>query len=81
MNNNPFDYKIIESEDSKKISYQIMYKNEILAEIFHNADKLMLKIYPTPATDWWEVPLLGFQKMLELGKSYLLDRTDLEINE
>ena len=66
-----FEFTIVSAYDREKLTCEICYKKEIIAEISQEKDKLMLEIYPSQSSDWWEVPLLDFQNALEYGKNYL----------
>ena len=66
-----FEFTIVSAYDREKLTCEICYKNEIIAEITQENDELNLEIYPPQSDDCWEVPLLDFQNALEFGKEYL----------
>ncbi len=67
-----FEFTIVSAYDREKLTCEITYKNEIIAEISQETDVLMLEIYSPQKEKWWEVSLLDFQQALEDGKNYLL---------
>lgn len=67
-----FELLITSSPDREKVTCEILYRNEILAEISQETDELLLEIYYSPTKKWWGVPLIQFQKILEDAKNHLL---------
>lgn len=68
-----FEFTIVSAYDREKLTFEISYKNEIMAEINQEGNELMIEIYPPQVNKWWEIPLLAFQQALEDGKNYLLE--------
>lgn len=72
MNKERFECIIVNQDDKEKSSCEIFFDEEILAEIFQENNQLMLKIYRSQSVEWWEVPLLGLQQAMEMGKNSLI---------
>lgn len=68
-----FEFTIVSACDREKLTCEICYKKEIIAEISQETDELMLEIYHSQKNKWWEVPLEAFQQALEDGKNFLLE--------
>lgn len=70
MNN--FEYLITSSPDREKLSCEIYYKGEILAEISQETSELLLELYQPQSEKWWQIPLEDFQNSLIFAKEHLL---------
>ncbi len=69
-----FEFTIVSAYDREKLTCEISYKNEIIAEISQETNEFMLEIYPSKMNKWWEIPLAAFQQALEDGKNHLLGK-------
>lgn len=68
-----FEFTIVSAYDREKLTCEICYKNEMIAEISQETGELMIEIYPSfDKMKCWEIPLLDFQQALEEGKKFLL---------
>lgn len=66
-----FELLICSSCDLEKLTCEIYYKNEIIAEISQETSELKLEIYAPQKNQWWTIPLVQFQEILEFAKNYL----------
>lgn len=66
-----FEYIIVGALDREKLTCEIRYKNEVLAEINQETDELRVEIFES-TTRYWEIPLEDFQDALETGRKFLL---------
>lgn len=73
MRKGSFEFTVVSAFDREKLTCEICYKNEIIAEISQDDESLTLEIYPSQINKWWNVPLLAFQQALEDGKEYLIN--------
>ena len=71
MKKGEFKYSILSAHDREKLTCEISFNNEIIAEISQEEGELLLEIFPPQFEKWWEVSLEDFQKVLEEGKRYL----------
>jgi hypothetical protein len=71
----PEDFEIIIGSpvDRETLICEIYFKGELIAEISHEKNNLMLEIYPPQNGKWWEIPLDHFQTTLEKAKNHLLN--------
>jgi hypothetical protein len=67
-----FEFTIISAYDREKLTCEICYKKEIIAEISQETAELMIEIYPSQTEKWWTIPLVQFQQALEDAKNYLV---------
>lgn len=72
MKKNDFELMITSSEDREKLTCEIYFKNELIAEISQETNELLLEIYTCPYGTWWEVPLVQFQETISAAKEHLL---------
>ena len=49
---NDFEYLITSSPEREKLSCEIYYQDEILAEIFQETTEFLLEIYPSKNKKW-----------------------------
>ena len=73
-----FEFTIVSAYDREKLTCEICYKKEIIAEISQETDELMIEIYPSQTSKCWTIPLVQFQKALEDGKNHLLGQIELK---
>ena len=66
-----FEFLICSPCDHEKLTCEIYYKNEIIAEISQETKEFILEIYPSQKNKWWTIPLIQFQEALEFAKTYL----------
>lgn len=71
-----YELKIVSSFDREKLTCEIWYQGEELAEISQETDDLLLSLYPPRpnSNKWWDVPLKEFQEILEIAKLHLLGK-------
>jgi hypothetical protein len=67
-----FEFTIVSAYDREKLTCEICYKKEIVAEISQIRMKLIIELYPPSTEGWWEFPLAAFQYALEDGKNHLI---------
>jgi hypothetical protein len=67
-----FEFLIVSSSEREKVSCEIYYKKELMAEISQETSECLLEIYPSILKKWWTIPLIQFQEILEEAKKYLL---------
>jgi hypothetical protein len=68
---NDFEYLITSSPDREKLSCEIYYQGEIIAEISQETPDVLLEIYPPKNKDWWTIPLKSFQKAVAYASDHL----------
>jgi hypothetical protein len=66
-----FELLICSPIDREKLTCEIYYLGEMLAEISQETDELLLEIYPPKTKKWWDIPLLQFQQIIEDAKNHL----------
>jgi len=71
-----FEFTIVSAYDREKLTCEICYKNEIIAEISQETDELMIEIYPPQTSKWWTISLVQFQEALEDAKNHLLSKKE-----
>lgn len=76
MKKDDFEIIIGSPFDREKLICEIHYKGEIIAEISQDKKELLLEIYSPRKGEWWEVPFLEFQRILEDAKNHLIYGTD-----
>lgn len=76
MKSNDYEFLICSPIEQEKLVCEIYYKSEIIAEISQEKKELMLEIYPSQTSEWWKIPLVQFQKILEDAKIYLINQKD-----
>ncbi len=72
-----FEFIIGSPSDRENLICEIYYMKEIVAEISHEKNEFMLELYPNPANQYWNIPLLKFQKALEIAKDHLIGLASL----
>ena len=68
-----FEFTVVSASEREKLTCEIYYKNELIAEISQETEQLILEIYPSQKNQWWEIPLCAFQQALEDAKKFLSD--------
>ena len=72
---NDFEYLITSSPDREKLSCEIYFKGDVLAEISQESNDLLLEIY-SAKSNWWQIPLEDFIKSLNYAKEHLCGNFD-----
>lgn len=68
---NDFEFLICSPDDHEKLTCEIYYKHEIIAEISQETNEMILEIYEPTKNNWLSIPLVPFQEALELAKNHL----------
>ena len=76
MRDGDFEYLICSSPDREKVSCEIYYKDEILADISQERDDLMLMLFSRQNKQWWEIPYVHFKNALEAAQKHLTKTKD-----
>ena len=63
--------------NKNKLTCEIYYKNEIVAEISQESDELIIEIYPSTTQPWLALPLKKFQQVLDQATSHLKGSANL----
>jgi hypothetical protein len=71
-----FEFIIVSSPDREKVTCEIYYKDELIAEISQEIEELLLEIYPPNVKKWWTIPLFQFQTAIEDARKHLLGNTE-----
>lgn len=66
-----FKFVICSPVDREKLTCEIYFKNEIIAEISQESKELMIELYPTQSCKWWTVSFDDFQMALNKAKHIL----------
>lgn len=72
MKNGDFEFIIASPVDREKLICEIYHKDEIIAEVSHEGDHLILEIYVPKNKQWWTIPLENFQQALSYAKNLLM---------
>lgn len=66
-----FELIICSPVSNEKLTCEIYYKSELLAELSQETDVLLLEIYSFSKGKMWVLPLGEFQEVLERAKKHL----------
>lgn len=64
--------QIASPSNREKLVVEILYKNEIIAEINQDGVELEIEIYPPSRGNRLKLPMSEFQKALEKAKQHLI---------
>lgn len=68
---NDFEMLICSPSDKEKLTCEILYKDEDLAEISQETNEFILTIYAPLNNQAWSFSLNEFQEVLEAAKNHL----------
>jgi hypothetical protein len=69
-----FEFLICSPFDKEKLTCEIYYKDELIADISQEED-MKLSIYPPEKNQSWHLPLTDFQEAIIQAKMHLLGIT------